>query len=228
MNKACLKYIFSTCFLFLSFAGLAQEQTQQNQEEKKEPLHFYGIKAGINIGRFTDFVFKPERFSLEGSVDFNFGNKYFAVAEGGYSNTNLEKENYNYSSEGYFIKLGFDYNMLKKYPTDFLGVGVRIGRSSFSQDANNVIIADSHWGNIPINIPSENVSAYWLEGSFGLKTEIFENIYLGWSASIKLKLSGGDPGFEPYNIPGYGNGINAINLGVNYYIYYQIPFNRKK
>jgi hypothetical protein len=228
MNKAYLKYIFSTFFLFLSFAGSTQGQTQQNQEEKKEPLHFYGVKAGINIGRFTDFVFKPERISLEGSVDFNFGNKYFAVAEGGYSNTNLEKENYNYSAEGYFIKLGFDYNMLKKYPTDFLGVGVRVGRSSFSQDANNVIIADSHWGNIPIDIPSENISTYWLEGSFGLKAEIFKNIYLGWSALLKIKLSGGNPNFQPYNIPGYGNGLNTINLGANYYIYYQIPFNREK
>src|SRR6056297_1015646 len=231
MNKGLLKYISSSLlFLLISIVAGAQNQNQdeQQEEQEKEPLTFYGVKGGLNIGRFTDFIFKPERFSLEGSVDLNFGNKYFAVAEGGYSNTNLEKENYNYSSEGYFIKLGFDYNMLKKYPTDFLGVGVRIGRSSFSQDANNVIIADSHWGNIPINIPSENVSTYWLEGSFGLKTEIFENIYLGWSASIKLKLSGGDPGFEPYNIPGYGNGINAINLGVNYYIYYQIPFNRKK
>ncbi|HSH52908.1 MAG TPA: DUF6048 family protein [Bacteroidales bacterium] len=228
MNKAYLKYIFSTCFLFISFAILAQEQMQQNQEEEKEPLHFYGVKAGINIGRFTDFIFKPERFSMEGSVDFNFGHKYFAVAEGGYSITNFEKENYNYSSEGYFIKLGFDYNMLKKYPTDFLGVGVRVGRSSFSQDANNVTIVDNHWGNIPINIPSEKINAYWLEGSLGLKAEILKNIYLGWDASIKIILSGGNPGFNPYNIPGYGNGISTINLGANYYIYYQIPYNRKK
>ncbi len=227
MNRASLKYIFSFLLVLIFFAVSAQENVQQDQEEEKEPLTFLGVKAGINVGRFSDFIFKPERFSMGGSFDLNFGDKYFAVAEGGYSSTRLEKENYNYSSEGYFIKLGFDYNMLKKYPTDFLGVGVRIGRSSFSQDANNVIIKDDHWGNTPVNISSESVNTYWLEGSFGLKAEILKNIYFGWNALIKIRLSDGDPTFQPYNIPGYGSGINSINLGANYYIYYQIPFNRK-
>ena len=231
MNKGLLKYISSSLlFLLISIVAGAQNQNQdeQQEEQEKEPLTFYGVKGGLNIGRFTDFIFKPERFSLEGSVDLNFGNKYFAVAEGGYSKTNLEKDTYHYLSNGYFIKLGLDYNMLKKYPTDFLGVGFRIAGSSFTQDANNVIIADEHWGNIPVNIAAQQVNTFWLEGSFGLKAEIFDNIYLGWSALLKIKLSGGNPNFQPYDIPGYGNGINTINLGANYYIYYQIPYNRKQ
>jgi hypothetical protein len=181
-------------------------------QQPEESLPFLGFKTGLNIGRFTDVIFQPERFSMEGSVDLNFGNKYFAVAEGGYSKTNLEKENYNYRSEGYFVKLGIDYNMLKKYPSDFLGVGIRVGRSAFSHDANKVMISDEHWGDNHLNIPSENLSTYWVEASFGLKAEIFENIYLGWNALIKVKLAGGHPGFQPLNIPGYGNGINSINL----------------
>ncbi|MFP4024412.1 MAG: DUF6048 family protein [Thiohalospira sp.] len=228
MNRASLKYFFSFLFVLIFFTVSAQESVQQGQEEEeKEPLTFYGVKTGINVGRFSDFIFKPERFSMEGSFDLNFGDKYFAVAEGGYSITNLEKENYNYSSEGYFIKLGFDYNMLKKYPTDFLGGGIRIGRSSFSQDANNVVITDDYWGNTTVNISSESVNTYWLEGSFGLKAELLKNIYFGWNALIKIRFSDGDPTFQPYDIPGYGSGINSVNLGVNYYIYYQIPFNRK-
>lgn len=233
MMKGLLKYISSIIFLLLTaFPGQAQDESQREmpveQTEEKEPLTFYGFKTGINIGRFSDFIFKPERLSLEGSFDLNFGNKYFAVAEVGYARTNLENESYNYSSQGYFVKLGMDYNMLKAYPTDFLGVGLRLGRSAFKQEAKDVIIASEYWGNIPINIPTENISTYWLEGSLGLKTELFDNIYLGWSVLIKAKLSGGSPDFQPYNIPGYGNGINAINLGINYYIYYQIPYNREK
>jgi hypothetical protein len=51
---------------------------------------------------------------------------------------------------------------------------------------------------------------------------------MGWNALINVKLAGVHPGFQPLNIPGYGNGINSINLGANYYIYYQIPYHPKK
>lgn len=232
MSKGIFKYIFSFLILFIVFLSCpAQNQnqaTEEKEKEKSEPLTFYGLKAGLNVGRLSDFLFKPERFSLEGSFDMNFGHKYFAVAEAGYSETNLKKNNYNYHSDGYFIKLGFDYNLLKKYPTDFLGVGVRIGRSSFNHSASNVIIENDYWETFPININTEKINTYWLEASFGLKAELLKNIYLGWSALIKIRLSGGSPSFEPYNIPGYGSGINSINLGANYYIYYQIPYNRDK
>ncbi|MFO7830295.1 MAG: DUF6048 family protein [Bacteroidales bacterium] len=228
MNKGIFKYIFSFIFFFFIFLSCpAQNKNQAEEEKEEEELTFYGIKAGINAGRFADFLFKPERFSIEGSVDLNFGHKYFAVAEAGYSNTNLKKDNYDYYSDGYFIKLGLDYNMLKKYPTDFLGVGVRIGRASFNHSAGNVIIENDYWGSIPINIDSENINTYWLEGSFGIKAELLKNIYFGWSALIKVRLVSGNPSFQPYDIPGYGSGINSINLGANYYIYYQIPYNRK-
>ncbi len=231
MYRGIFKYIFSFTiifFIFLYCPAQNKDQAEEEKEEEEEDLTFYGIKAGINVGRFSDFLFKPERFSYEGSLDINFGHKYFAVAEAGYSNTNLKKDNYDYYSDGYFIKLGLDYNMLEKYPTDFLGVGFRLGAASFNHSAENVIVENDLWGNIPINIDSESVDTYWLEGSFGLKAELLKNIYFGWSALIKIRLSGGSPSFQPYDIPGYGNGINSINLGANYYIYYQIPYNRNK
>ena len=124
-----------------------------------------------------------------------------------------------------------DYNMLKKHPTDYLGMGFRIGRADYKHYANNVIIEDDQWGisTESISIDSRSYSTYWLEASFGIKGELLKNVYFGWAATVKIAVSGRkDPDFQPIDIPGFGKGTNTVNLGANYYIYYQIPFNRNK
>lgn len=219
-----LRYISSLVVLVVFSVQLFA----QTQVEKKEPWKLTGIKAGMDIGRFSSYVFKPERTSYAGSFDIGFNNKYFFVAEAGYSTIDLERENYNYNSDGTFYKLGLDYNMLKKVPTDFLGAGFRIAYSSLNHSATNIRFTSNHWEDYFTSQNMETNQTMWLEVSFGVKGEIFKNIYLGWSALLKVRFYGGtDDNFQPYDIPGYGNATKSINLGANYFIYYQIPFNRK-
>lgn len=230
------KYIFSILFVILtSLACFGQEKGNKQDEdlyapiEDKEPLVLKGIKVGVNVGRVTDFFFKPERRSTEVSLDFNLSNKYFGVVEGGISETSMIKENYWYDSEGSYIKVGMDFNMLKKYPTDYFGIGIRIGRADFKHSASHIIFEDSHWIADPIAVDSKSYNTYWLEASFGLKGELIKNVYFGWSALVRIGVSGRkDAQFQPYEIPGFGKGANSINLGATYYIYYQIPFNKNK
>jgi hypothetical protein len=196
--------------------------------KEKEAIELKGIKFGLNVGRFSDYLLKPERVSYETSFDFNLSNKYFGVFEAGYSKIELEKDNYLYLSDGYFFKLGMDYNMLKKQPTDYLGIGIRFGWADFSQSASNVIINSDHWPTSPTLFNPESLGTYWLEASLGIKGEVFKNVYFGWSALIKIRVAGEkDLNVQPYDIPGYGSAAKGINLGANYYIFYQIPFNRK-
>ena len=180
------------------------------------------------INYFTEFLFKPERTSYAGSIDVGFNNKYYVVLEFGISEIDLEKDNYHYLSDGSFWKLGMDFNMLKKVPTDFFGIGLRVGRASFEHYAKDVIIGDDHWGSFTTTIDSKSYNTYWFETSLGVKGELLKNIYFGWSALVRISVSGRkDSEFQPYYIPGFGKGENSLNLGLNYFIYYQIPFNRK-
>jgi hypothetical protein len=221
---AMLKYTSSFLLvLVFSFHLFAQKA-----DEKKDPWKLTGIKAGIDVGRFSSYLLKPERTSYAGSIDFGFNNKYFFVAEAGYSEIKLDRDNYNYNSNGTFYKLGLDYNMLKKYPTDFLGAGFRLAYSTLNHSANNIRFESSHWGDYYFNKESETNQTMWLEVSFGVKGEVFKNVYFGWSALLKVRFYGGtDDNFQPYDIPGYGKAASTLNLGANYFIYYQIPFNRK-
>lgn len=221
---AIYKYIFSLVTFFILVTPLFSQDT----EPEKEPWKITGIKAGMDIGRFSSYLFKPEQTSYAGSIDIGFNNKYYAVFEYGYSEINLEKDTYNYYSNGTFWKVGLDYNMLKKYPTDFLGVGFRFAQTSFEHFADDITISYDHWGNYTTSTPVVSHNAIWLEASLGVKGELFKNVYFGWSALIKVRVNGGkDSVFQPYDIPGFGNAANTINLGANYFIYYQIPFNRK-
>ena len=196
--------------------------------EKKEPWKISGVKIGMDVGRFSNYLFKPERTSYAGSIDIGFNNKYYGVLEYGTSEIKLERDNYSYYSFGTFWRAGIDYNMLKKYPTDFLGVGFRFASSSFEHSASNIEIESDHWGTVYTSKKNETNKAMWLEASFGVKAELFKNVYFGWAAIIRIRFYGGtNDEFQPYDIPGFGNALNPINIGANYFIYYQIPFNRK-
>jgi len=233
---ARFKYIFSLFItVFVAIACYGQENNSLDDEnlyapeEEKVPLVLKGIKVGVNVGRFSDFLFKPERTSYEASVDFNISDKYFGVIEAGLSELNLEKDNYSYSSEGSFIKAGVDFNMLKKYPTDYFGIGLRLGRADFTHSASNINYQDSHWPTGSLVMDSKSYSMYWFEVSFGLKGELIKNVYFGWSALMRIGISGRKDGqFQAFDIPGFGKGTNSVNLGANYYIYYQIPFRKNK
>jgi len=218
------KYIFS--FLFCILLGFPLYS--QDIELEKDPWKITGVKIGMDVGRFSSYILKPEKTSYAGSLDIGFNNKYFAVFEYGYSEIHLEKTLYDYFSDGTFWKVGFDYNMLKKYPTDYLGIGFRFGQASFDHFAENISKDYSHWGSNITSTPLIKHSASWVEVTIGVKAELIKNVYFGWSALIKVHVTGGtDNSFQPYDIPGFGNPSNAINLGANYFIYYQIPFNRK-
>ncbi|OFX83617.1 MAG: hypothetical protein A2W99_15415 [Bacteroidetes bacterium GWF2_33_16] len=220
-----LRYIFS---ILLFFVFSFQLMAQKTDEKKKDGWEITGIKIGMDVGRFSNFLFKPEQTSYAGSLDVGFNNKYFIIAEAGYSEINLDRDNYNYISDGTFYKIGLDYNMLKKYPTDFLGAGFRFAYSTLEHSANNIRFESEHWGSYYTEKESETNQTMWLEASFGLKGEIFKNVYFGWSAIIKVRFYGGtDDKFQPYDIPGFGKAANSISIGANYFIYYQIPFNRK-
>lgn len=227
IQMGIFKYICSLALIFVLSFSYGQDEEIYVPVKEKEPIKLKGITLGANIGRFADYIFKPERESYEGSLSINLSNKYFGVIEGGYSEIDLVHNKYNYISYGSFARIGIESNMLKKYPSDFLGIGLKLGRAEFRHQATNVLINAPRWES-NINIPKLEYITYWVEASLGVKGEVFKNVYLGWSGIVRVKVSGGeDSNFLIYDIPGFGNGTKTINLGINYYIYYQIPFNRK-
>ena len=71
--------------------------------------------------------------------------------------------------------------------------------------------------------------AHFIEVSPGVRAEIFNNISVGWTVSIRMLLySGSDKDLKPINIPGFGNGEKLVSTGINYFITWNIPYKKRR
>ncbi|MEA3318293.1 MAG: DUF6048 family protein [Bacteroidota bacterium] len=219
--KNIFKYIISI-LIFIPLFTFSQENVEgENLDKEKEELKLSSIRIAYNLQTASDLIFKPERSSYAGLAEVSFNNLYTGVIEFGISNINKENTSYNYESSGYYTALGFDYNMLKRDAPDFFGAGIRLAMANYEYSANNINIEYPHYEDFTTNYFSNTNTAIWAEFVLGIKVEIFKNLYLGWSARVKMNLYRSEPDdFSSYDIPGYGKSENKFKLGAAYHVYF--------
>jgi hypothetical protein len=214
------KFTFSLLLLVLALN--AQAKTDD----------WYSISLGGDLSRFVLPFIDTTRLGWEVSGDVEFMKDVFAVVELGSETTNFNSDKYSYNSAGGYTRIGLDYNYMKHLDAtskDKLFVGFRYGFSTFYHDAKNITIADGIWGDAT-NLATEGkfLAANWLEVGTGMRARLINNFYLGWSVRFKMKLGAGtDAQLATYQIPGFGRGYGNSSVGVNYSLYYQIPFMKK-
>ncbi len=217
---------FTTSVLFLLFV-FSTSNGQQLPQEKT-----YGLRIGIDVSRLPLYFADPKIKGLEWSVDIEALPKFYPTLELGYGAFNIKKDNYQYKSNNQYLRVGFDYNILKTDAEDLYSIGYigfRYGYSSLSYYAKNVIISDEYWGDRLIDeIDKPNMNIHWIELVAGLKAEIFPNFFMGWSFRGRFMLSKTkDEIMDPYKIPGYGKGSSKSAIGFNYSLYYKFPLYKK-
>jgi hypothetical protein len=211
------KYIFSIGVLLL----ITINSSAQTKRIK-------GLRLGIDVSRFSLYYFQPERKGYEFSGDFEIKRDLYLTGEYGIESVTLEKPNYNYMSDGYYYRFGFDKNFLKsETPDDYemVFLGFRYGYANQKHSADNIIINNPYWSDISnATILEKECSTHWIELVAGVRAELIRNVALGWSVRGRLRLSHkGYDSLTPYNVPGYGNGSKKSNLGFNFSLYFRIP-----
>ncbi len=227
MNKIS-RYIFSIIFVLITILpGFSQE------EKAKEKFRIKGPRFGFDLSRLTLYYFEPERTVFEFSLDYEIKRNYYPVVEFGLQEINLEKPTYNYQSEGYYIRLGMDYNFQKNLSIDqyeMVFFGFRYGFSSQNHSADNIIIENEYWGDyFAESVPQSTFYGHWIELAGGIRAELFRNVFIGWSVRGRLMLvKSKKPIMQSYYIPGFGKGSKRVSLGFNYSIYFRIPMFKSK
>ena len=144
--------------------------------------------------------------------------------------SNKSKADYDYNSNGTFLRVGIDYDILnvgKWQDNDNIFLGLRYGYSWQSHSSDKIVVVDSYWGDLNTSIGSTSVNSHWVETLFGLRSEMFPNFYMGWSVRARFLLTASHQGImEPYYVAGYGLFDNKVNFGFTYTLEYQIPFKR--
>lgn len=212
-------YAYSISLLILVSGGISIAQ-----DTVMFPLK---IRAGIDVSGPVIYFSDRNNLSLEGFVSLDRNEKMAFILGGGYLDYKYSQYNYDYSCKGIFFRGGVDFNLLKpqvsagKY---MAGLGLHYGLSFFKPETS-AFQQGNYWGTVTSSIPGRMRFGHFLEVAPGVKTEIFRNISIGWTVSLRLLLSGGGgKDLRPIYFPGFGNGDKTVTAGFNYYLTWNIPF----
>ena len=216
-------FIISTLLLLHTLCN-AQDTIRYPINEMK------GVRVGIDNSKLLfPLIFSGERIGFEITADMHVKGNFFAVSEVGWLNVNLNRPDFHYRQNGFYGKLGIDYNLLKSrrpHSNDIVYGGVRYAFSAFNQQADKVLIPGHFWRDAPDQIiPKNPMTAHWVEILLGVKAEVLTNLYIGLTFRGKFLLAEPKGKYStPYLIPGYGFGNSNFVLGINHYVSYNIYF----
>jgi hypothetical protein len=229
--KHILKYSFSLGLMLLSVVTLAQEQTIKTDTivPKKER---YGLRVGVDLFKLTRSFYDKDYQGLEVVGDYRLTRKHYIAAEIGNENKTVDDDQLSFTTKGSYVKIGFDYNGYENWLNmeNQIYVGLRYGFSTFSQTLNSYSVYNSnqYFGENEVIISGEKfdgLSAQWLEVVAGIKAEVFNNVFVGFSFRVNRLFGQKQPdNFENLYIPGFNRTYNGdFGVGFNYTVSYFIP-----
>ena len=231
--KRMLKYYISIILLFNAHI-LSFSQTETDSISFKNK---FGIRVGVDLGKILNSVFSDDYEGIEINADLRILKNVYISSEIGTEKKIVTNDYLSTESKGNYLKAGGDYNMY----TNWLGMdnliyaGFRIGFSNFSQTVNNYTIYDVNsqtWGQTSSFIPivNDDLNALWMEFVIGVKTQVLNNLFLGFNVQLKNLISEKTKNnIDNISIPGFNRTYDSSSLGsgFSYSISYLIPIIKK-
>lgn len=227
-----LKSYISLLIVFTCSFSFATNNKQQN-----DTLNKFGIRAGIDIQKIIRSATNKEYNGLSINADIRIKKSLYIFSEIGNEEKMTNTDYIRSTSKGNYIKFGTKFKLNKnlKGNQNLTYSGANLGYSSFNQTINSYTIYNENnsiWGISTINNPlySPDLNALWFELIFGLKTEIFNNLFLGLEIQLKNILSEKTGNqITNFYIPGFNRTFDgsSIGAGFSYTISYLIPVVKK-
>ena len=175
-------------------------------------------------------------------ADLKVSEDFFVAIELGSLDTTKQVEQVNFTTNGNYFKVGFDYNMFENLEgmNNHITLGARIGSSRHNQTLNSYTILDRsrYWSNSDLPITNgfatgerPDLNALWFEVVLNFKVQILKNIYTGISLRLNRLISDKIPSnFDNIYIPGFNKKTqdNVFGAGFNYTLTYNFPLLSKK
>jgi len=238
-----LVFFISLLIILMSVSVNAQEEEEGIGEKvsikdtTQQKTQYYGLRVGIDLSKPIRSFLDDNYNGLEIVGDFRVSNRYYVAAEFGNETRTVEEfPNIDVTSNGSYIKAGFNYNAYNNWlgMNNLIYAGVRAGFSTFTQDLNSFTISTSNTffeeDTRTEAIEFDGLNAVWLEFQLGIQAELFNNLYLGLNVQLKNRITETSPdGFENIYIPGFGQTTDTSDFGVGYgyTLSYLIPLFKK-
>ncbi|MEL7146758.1 MAG: DUF6048 family protein [Bacteroidota bacterium] len=185
-----------------------------------------GIRFGANVFRLASSALSSNKtnWDITGDIDFH---KYMLEVSYGRASNMVQNDSLNYSNAGSFFRIGGDINFIKdKTDANALVIGLKYVRGTYDETLSFTDI-DDLFGNSTRNLSNNGLTSSWMEANVGMKVRMWEQLYLGFYFRYRFSLVvKGNREFGTYQIPGYGLEERRNIVGLDYYIFWRIPFKK--
>ena len=198
----------------------------------------YGLRLGLDIYKPVRSFLVDDYTGLEINGDYRLTKRVYLAGELGTEERTNTTDYLDVTAKGSYFKAGFDYNFYRNWldMENMMYGGFRVGVSSFSQTLNSYTIYNTdQYYNDPYTVNESTefagLSAIWVELIFGMKVEVFNNIYIGVNAQLKGRIIEDQPeNFGNLHIPGFNKVADSGRFGVGfgYNVSYLIPIYKKE
>jgi len=187
------------------------------------------IKVGFEVSGPVIYLIEKNNLIAEGFISADINEKYAAVLNAGYADYSYSQYNYEYLTNGLFIRAGADINLLqpkKSLGKYWVGTGLRYGISHFSSEVPK-FGQDTYYGTFASSIAPRTDWVHFFEFSPGVRAEVFKNFSIGWTISLRMLLySTTSKDLRPIYVPGFGNSGKLLSAGMSYFISWNIPYKK--
>lgn len=232
--KRILTCFFRIGFWIFAFAnGLAWAQTDSIPVKKER----YGLRVGADAYKFARSFYDHDYRGIELVGDFRISRNYYLAAELGTENAFITDERVKFTTKGSYIKAGIDINMYENWldMENLIYLGFRYSFSTFSHelDSYQIYQGDPYLGEAPPVLSDRiynNLTAHWLELVLGVKAELINNVYAGFSVRLHRMISVPSlDNFDNLYVTGFNKVTEGSPFGVsfNYTLTYFIPVFKK-
>lgn len=215
------KLIFTFFFSLLFSFGFAQKKEQDSLKAKwkYQPNFMVGFDLlNAGIGAFSD------RKLFQGFVSSRITKNIHAVAEAGFEKNTYQKNEYDASANGPFLKLGAFYMLANDRENELNGfyAGGKVAASFYKQEYKAVPVRGFGGSATSIAFPPSSQSSYWIEATIGGRVQLFESpFYIDVNVQPKyLVYSTTQDEIKPMIVPGFGKSSAKFNMGFSWNIAY--------
>ena len=219
MRPATWRYLLSSALVIMFIDAGAQAADSLKRIQKPT-----GVRIGTDLIAIGKTIFDSPLTGWELNADVDFGRYYLALDYGASARKDSLDNGY-YENDGRYFRAGVDVNFMLSDPDkNMFFLGFRYGRSSFSENLTYETVVDD-FGTIQHTLSNPAAKAGWVELVTGLRVKIWKSIWMGYTGRMKfLPNVNNNPGFETYDIPGYGKTAKSLYWGFNYQIFYKSCF----
>lgn len=208
-----------TLFLMLMTNCLLAQSIKPDSSASKR-----AFILGFDVMNASISVFSDNKL-YQGYISTQLKKHTDIVADLGYAQNTYEKNGYDASTNGFFIKAGAQYMLIKDYENRFNGfyIGGKASASFYQQEYRKIPIQGLNSGDSFVTYPQSSQSSYWLEAVAGGRVQLFNSRFL-IDVQVQpryLLYSTKQEGIKPMIISGFGRASSNFNMGFSWSIAYQ-------